>query len=60
VDTLLLGTPEQVASEASACIDKAAKGGGFILSADCAVPRDVPGENLQAMVKAGLSTGVYG
>ena len=59
VDTLLFGTPERVASEASECIDKAAKGGGFILSADCAVPRDVPSENLEAMVNAGLSKGVY-
>ncbi len=59
VNTMLQGTPEQVEVESISCIEKAAKGGGFILSADCTLPRDTPKENLKAMVKIGLSRGRY-
>jgi uroporphyrinogen decarboxylase len=59
VATLLQGTPEQVESEATACLAKAMKGGGYFLSADCIVPRDVPFENLKALVNVGLSKGRY-
>lgn len=59
VDTLLQGTPEQVAAEATTCIEKAAKGGGYFLSADCTVPRDTPPANLRSFVNVGLNKGVY-
>jgi uroporphyrinogen decarboxylase len=59
VDTLLQGTPEQVAAEAAACIAKAAKGGGFFLSADCTVPQGVSPDNLRALANAAFSQGVY-
>jgi uroporphyrinogen decarboxylase len=59
VETMLQGTPEQVEKESIACIEKASRGGGFILSADCTLPRDTSKENLEAMVKAGLTHGVY-
>ncbi len=59
VDTLLQGTPEQVEAEAASCIAKAAKGGGFFLSADCTVPPGVSPGNLRALVNVGLSKGRY-
>lgn len=52
--TLLLGTPEDVKTEARECISKAAKGGGFILGGDCVIPRDTPPQNVRAMVEAAL------
>jgi uroporphyrinogen decarboxylase len=59
VDILLLGKPDQVEAASVACIRKAAKGGGYILSGDCVLPRDVPVKNLEAMVKVALSEGLY-
>ncbi len=59
VDTLLQGTPAQVEAEAALCIAKAAKGGGFFLSADCTVPPGVPPDNLRALVNVALSKGRY-
>ena len=59
VDILLLGTPEQVEAASVACLKKGAKGGGYILSGDCVLPRDVPAENVKAMLKTALSVGVY-
>lgn len=50
--TMLLGTPDDVRKEALECIDKAGKNGGYILSADCVIPRDTPAENLRALVDA--------
>jgi uroporphyrinogen decarboxylase len=50
--TMLLGTPEDVQKEALDCIKKGRKNGGFILSADCVIPRDTPPENLSALVEA--------
>lgn len=59
VATLLQGTPGKVQAEAASCIEKAAKGGGYFLSADCTAPRATPPENLRALVNTGLSRGVY-
>lgn len=58
VDTMLQGTADRVEREAIACIEKASKGGGFILSADCTLPRDTPTQNLEAMVSVALSRGM--
>ena len=49
-ETMLQGTSKQVEDEALECIRKGSRNGGFILSADCALPRDVPAENLQALI----------
>jgi len=59
VSTMLQGTPELVESEAASCISKAAKGGGYFLSADCTVPLGTPPENLRALVNTALTKGVY-
>lgn len=57
--TLLGGTPEDVAEESLRCIREAGSGGGFILSADCVVPRDTPLENVRAMVHTAERYGKY-
>jgi uroporphyrinogen decarboxylase len=52
VDTFLIGNPDKVREEAVACMLKASAGGGFILGANCDIPRDTPPENVHAMVTA--------
>ncbi len=49
---VMTGSPEEVAEESRKCIQAAGSNGGFILSADCAVPRDAPKDNMMAMAKA--------
>ncbi|QGP91627.1 Uroporphyrinogen decarboxylase [Neomoorella glycerini] len=49
VVTLLQGTEEQVREETLACLQKGAPGGRYIISADCAVPRDTNPDNVRAM-----------
>ena len=46
VNTVLLGTPEQVAEQASRCMQAAASGGGYILSTACAIPPYAPAANI--------------
>jgi hypothetical protein len=53
------GTPEQVKEECRKLIEKCGEGGGFILSSGCDVPPDTPFENVQAMVDAAHTYGVY-
>jgi MtaA/CmuA family methyltransferase len=52
VNTLLLGTPQDVEREALACANKASAGGRYILGADCTSPRDTPPENMTAIFRA--------
>jgi MtaA/CmuA family methyltransferase len=53
VGTLFQGTPAAVRSESRENIlDADGMRGGFILASDCAVPRDTPVVNIQAMVDA--------
>lgn len=52
VATLLQGSEEQVAAEALACLEAAAPGGRYILSADCEVPRDTSPRNVRALAGA--------
>ncbi|MCL5958529.1 MAG: uroporphyrinogen decarboxylase, partial [Chloroflexi bacterium] len=59
VDTMLLGRPQDVERESRECIRQAGTGGGYILSADCVLPRDTPVENIQAMVSAARKYGCY-
>lgn len=49
VGTLLQGTAEEVEKEARHCIEAAAPGGRYILSADCAVPRETPPEHVKIL-----------
>jgi uroporphyrinogen-III decarboxylase len=53
--TLVRGTPEQVYREARACVEKAAPGGGFILSAGGGLSPGTPAENIDALVRAAIS-----
>lgn len=46
----LSGTPEQVRREAQACLAAWGGGPGFILSVGCDFPREVPLENIQALM----------
>ncbi|MBI4321356.1 MAG: uroporphyrinogen decarboxylase family protein [Chloroflexi bacterium] len=59
VDVMLLGSVEDVTREARRCIERGAPGGGFILSADCAVPPATPEQNLHALVAAAREYGRY-
>ena len=46
------GTPEEVEQAALACLDKAAPGGGMILSFGGGVSPDTPAENIDALLRA--------
>jgi uroporphyrinogen decarboxylase len=46
------GTPQEVEQAALACLDKAAPGGGMILSFGGGVSPDTPAENIDALVRA--------
>lgn len=59
VSILLNGKPRDVERKARECIEKAAKGGGFILSSGCEVPLNAPFENVKAMVSAAKKYGQY-
>jgi uroporphyrinogen decarboxylase len=52
LDTLARGTPEQVLREARACVQKAAPGGAFILSAGGGASPGTSAENIDALVRA--------
>ncbi len=58
-ELLLSGTPEQVQEEAKSLIQKAAKGGRFILSSGCEIPPNAPLDNIRALVKAAKQFGKY-
>lgn len=57
--TLLRGTPEDVMREAKYCIEKAGKGGGYILGSGDDIPAEAPVENVKAMVEAAKIFGRY-
>ena len=59
VNVLLEGTPEEVVKETRRCLDKGSPGGGYILSGNCLLPRDVPPSNLYAMETACREFGQY-
>jgi len=52
LDPGLRGTPAQVKQAAIACLDKAATGGGLILSMGGGVSQGMPAENIDAMLSA--------
>lgn len=47
------GKPDDVEREAVDCIEKAARGSGFILGSGCEIPMDTPPENIEALVRTG-------
>jgi uroporphyrinogen decarboxylase len=59
VSILLYGKPSDVERKARECIEKAAKGGGFILSSGDEAPLNAPFENVKAMVSAAKKYGQY-
>jgi len=59
VGVLLNGKPSEVERKARECIEKGAKGGGFILSSGCEIPLNAPFENVKAMVSAAKKYGQY-
>ena len=54
VETLMLGSPENVRDEVYDGIRKAGMEGGYIIGPGCEVPRDAPAENVIAMGQAGI------
>ena len=58
-DPLVLGSPESVSAAVRQVIEKTG-GRGLFLSSGCALGRDTPPENLEAMVKAVQEYGVTG
>jgi len=57
--TLLMKTPKEVEEECEMCIEKAARGGGFILASGCGVNIATPPENILAMVRVAKLKGRY-
>jgi uroporphyrinogen decarboxylase len=56
---LQLGSPRDVEKACRKAIRAAAPGGGFILSGGCEIPKDMPHENMHAMLKAVQRHGRY-
>ena len=56
---LQLGTPGEVEQACGKAIQAAAPGGGFILSGGCEIPKDMPHENMHAMLRAVQRHGSY-
>lgn len=59
INTLLYGTPEDVRRESIRVIETGKQGGGYIFSSGEMVPRDVPEENMRAMIAVGREYGRY-
>lgn len=55
---LTFGTPEQVKVQVRACLNRAAAGGGYILSPSGRIDPDTPEENLYAFTQAGVEYGI--
>lgn len=56
---LVSGTPEDVAAETRACIDKAAAGGGYLLGTSNVIHSKCRTENFLAMIETCREYGVY-
>jgi uroporphyrinogen decarboxylase len=57
--TLLNGTPGQVLEEARRCIEQGAANGGYMLGSGDDIPQAAPRENVEAMVRAAQTFGIY-
>ena len=58
--SLLHGSTDDILKEARECIEKAAEGGGYILSSGCEIPYEAKIENLKPLVKAASTFARYG
>jgi uroporphyrinogen decarboxylase len=56
---LHLGSAEEVEKACKKAIQQAGPGGGFWLSGGCEIPRDMPYENMRAMLRAVQTYGRY-
>lgn len=59
INMLLNGSPEDVRRESIRVIETGKQGGGYIFSSGEMVPRDVPEENMRAMLAVGREFGRY-
>lgn len=59
LQTLLYGTPIDVERACKEAIDKAAPGGGYLLSSGYIYPANTPDENIKALVKSAEKYGKY-
>lgn len=59
VNTILLGTPEDVLADARRCLAIAAPGGGYVLSSACSIPPQAPPENILKLHEAAEQFGRY-
>ncbi len=57
--TLVSSGPAEIYEISRQAIEAASAGGGFILSSGCALGRDTPPENVEAMAQAALDYGQY-
>lgn len=57
--TLVSRGPDEIYEISRQAIEAAAAGGGFVLSSGCALGRDTPPENVDAMAQAALDYGQY-
>lgn len=56
---LHMGSEEDVMKACKTAIEQAGPGGGFFLSGGCEIPRDMPYENMRAMLRAVKEYGRY-
>jgi uroporphyrinogen decarboxylase len=56
---LHLGTSKDVVDACKIAIEAAGKGGGYWLSGGCEIPRDMPDENMHAMLRSIKKYGTY-
>ena len=56
---LLTASPQQVYEDCAAHIKIASKGGGYWLAFGCEIPRDLPIQNLRAILRATKTIGKY-
>lgn len=59
VNTILLGSPEEVLAQATQCIKAAAPAGGYILSSACSIPPYAASANLEKLYEAAEKYGYY-
>lgn len=55
INVLNLGKPAEVEAAVKKCIEQAAPGGGYVLSAGCDVPPTVPYENIATLIRIAKS-----
>jgi uroporphyrinogen decarboxylase len=56
INVLNLGKPEDVKAAARKCLEAAAPGGGYMLSAGCDIPPTVPYDNVKMLIRMGKTT----